>query len=255
MTQVSRPSVPRSHLAVVCMILAAMFVIAADLGTKAWAIDALAGERIFPRAVDICELTPNGYLTMDRVRREPHVVVPGSFEFRYAENCGAAFGFMNTWSPMVKRLVFFPVALGAVLVLGFLFVRGRGGYLLAAAVPLIIGGAIGNLVDRVRYGYVVDFIRFYGDSPEWLAKFIGPVWEYPTFNIADVGITVGVTLLLIDGWVEGRREHREAKAAAEAARAADASAAAEPEAIKEEPAAEVPSDAAGAELGGSEERS
>lgn len=244
MTPESR-STPRSTLAIVAMVVAVLIGVAADLGTKAWAIDNLAGERLFPRSVEVCEPTPSGYLTMDRVRRAPFVIIEGFFELRYAENCGAAFGFMNRWSPTVKQLVFFPVAIGAVFVLSFLFIRGRGGRLLAMAVPLIIGGAIGNLVDRVRYGYVVDFIRFFGESPNWLAPIIGPYWEYPTFNIADVGITVGVVLLLIDGWLEGRREQREAEALARRQRAEAAAARAD---VAGE-ASETPS------LGGSEEPS
>jgi signal peptidase II len=238
-------STPRSTLAIIAMVVVVLLGIAADLGTKEWAIDHLSGERLFPQTVEICQPTPSGYLTMDRVRRAPYVIVEGFFELRYAENCGAAFGFMNRWSPAVKQLVFFPVALGAVLVLTFLFVRGRGGRFLAVAVPLIIGGAIGNLVDRIRFGYVVDFIRFYGESPAWLARAIGPVWEYPTFNIADVGITVGVVLLLIDGWLEGRREQREAKALALRQRAEAAASEAPPAEDAPEPQA----------LGGSEEPS
>jgi signal peptidase II len=65
-------------------------------------------------------------------------------------------------------------------------------------VPLIVSGALGNLFDRVRYGYVVDFIRFH-----WRGE-----WDYPTFNVADVGISVGVALLIIDGFLEGRAEKR-----------------------------------------------
>ena len=66
----------------------------------------------------------------------------------------------------------------------------------------IVSGALGNLIDRVRYGYVVDFIRFH----------LQDGWEWPTFNIADCGITVGVILLVLDGFREGRAEAKEPKA-------------------------------------------
>lgn len=64
------------------------------------------------------------------------------------------------------------------------------------SVPLIVSGAIGNLVDRVRFGYVVDFVRFH----------LNDRWAYPTFNVADAWITIGVVLILIEGFLDGRRE-------------------------------------------------
>jgi signal peptidase II len=70
-----------------------------------------------------------------------------------------------------------------------MFARGNGGPLFAWSVPLVVSGALGNMIDRVRLGYVVDFIHFHVyDSFEW-----------PTFNVADSTITVGVALLLLDG--------------------------------------------------------
>jgi len=81
--------------------------------------------------------------------------------------------------------------------------RGQGGRLFVWSVPFIIAGALGNLHDRVMHGFVVDFIRFYFRDG-WL--FLSPGWEYPTFNVADIHITVGVVLILLDGFAEGRRE-------------------------------------------------
>jgi signal peptidase II len=115
-------------------------------------------------------------------------VIPGILDFRYVENTGAAFGIFqgNT-----TALIF--VSIGVVVVLAVLFHKlilySR---LLAFAFGLQFGGAIGNLIDRVRLGYVVDFV----DGP------ILPVW-----NIADAGITVGViiltlVLLFIPDWTD-----------------------------------------------------
>ena len=70
------------------------------------------------------------------------------------------------------------------------------------SVPLIVAGAIGNLADRIHRGYVVDFIRFHVHNQ----------WEWPTFNVADMWISIGVTMLMIDGILEGRREKRAAQA-------------------------------------------
>ena len=138
------------------------------------------------------------------------VLVDGYLMFRYAENCGAAFGLLRDAPPIARKIVFGIAALAASIVLFLMFVRGRGQQLFAYSVPLIVSGALGNLIDRVRYGYVVDFIRFHlQDGLEW-----------PTFNIADCGITVGVILLVLDGFREGRAEAKEPKAKEPKAKAA-----------------------------------
>lgn len=72
----------------------------------------------------------------------------------------------------------------------WMFITANGGILFAWAVPLIISGALGNMIDRWRLGYVVDFIRFH----------LHDGWEWPTFNVADITITVGVAFLLLDGF-------------------------------------------------------
>ena len=114
--------------------------------------------------------------------KESVVLIDGYLEFRYAENCGAAFGFMRDMPTKVRKGVFYVAAAGAVVLLLW----------------MIIAGAIGNFVDRVRFGYVVDFVRFH----------IHDRWAYPTFNVADAWITVGVTLILIEGFIDSRREKR-----------------------------------------------
>ena len=178
---------------------AALGLLALDLGTKEWALHSLSVERS-GEAPPACEPGPDGRVTMQRIRSGEFEIVPGYAGFRYAENCGAAFGFLRNAPKLVRRSVFGIAAVIASAVLAWMFVQGRGGKPFAWAVPLIVSGAIGNLVDRVRHGFVVDFIRLHlQNGPEW-----------PTFNIADAGITVGVALLLIDGM------RKEAKAPAPA---------------------------------------
>jgi len=184
------PSVPRSRLAVGLCLLATIGLTAADLASKAWAEGALAIERTND-APPLCE--PG---TMQRLRAEPVVLIEGYLELRYAENCGAAFGLMRGASPNARKAVFGIAATLASIALLVMFVRGRGRVLFAYSVPLIVSGAVGNLVDRIRYGYVVDFIYFHWQD----------AWEYPTFNVADCGITVGVVLLVLDGFREGKAE-------------------------------------------------
>lgn len=186
---------PRSAKAIVLCLVAAGVLTAMDLGSKDWALDRLSQPS--PRASDpVCEPNEFGRIQPQRSQRSPIVLIDGLLEFRYAENCGAAFGFMRDMPKTVRKGVFYVAAAGAVLLLLWMFISGRGGKLFAFSVPLIVAGAIGNFVDRVNLGYVVDFVRFH----------INDRWAYPTFNVADAWITVGVVLILIEGFMDGRRE-------------------------------------------------
>jgi signal peptidase II len=158
-----------------------------DLASKEWALSALSRAR-FGTPAPICQPDGEGYTRMQRVPTDPKVLVDGYLVAHYAENCGAAFGMLRTAPSWARALVFGIAAFGACVVLTLMFVRGAGGKLFAAAVPLILSGAIGNLSDRIRHGFVVDFIQV---DPR--------LFEYPTFNVADIAISVGVGLLLIDG--------------------------------------------------------
>jgi len=71
---------------------------------------------------------------------------------------------------------------------------------LCAALACILGGALGNAIDRVAYGHVVDFLLFYWQD-----------WHFPAFNVADIAITVGAMLLLLDEVLRWRRERRGAQ--------------------------------------------
>jgi signal peptidase II len=113
-------------------------------------------------------------------------VVPGFFDIHYVENTGAAFGILQN-----KQIFLTAVSLLAVGILLFLIFyerEGRKGMLYALA--LILGGTCGNLIDRVRQGYVVDFLKFY-------VNLYGKHFQWPSFNVADSAITVGVGLLIL----------------------------------------------------------
>ena len=115
----------------------------------------------------------------------PVPVVRGFFDLQLAHNTGAAFSLLadaGGW----QRIFF--VALGAVVSLGIVWWLRRlqpHERWLALGLSLVLGGAVGNLVDRIRWGHVVDFIHLYH----------GP-WHWPTFNVADSAITVGAILLI-----------------------------------------------------------
>jgi signal peptidase II len=170
------------------MLVSLVLYTVADLGSKEWALDSLSR----PRTTDVpptCQPDDDGYVRMQRVANTPKVLIDGYLEFRYAENCGAAFGMLRTAPSWVRAAVFGAAGIGACIVLSIMFMRGSGGRLCAWSVPLVLSGAIGNLADRIRHGFVVDFIRFH----------IHDNWEYPTFNVADITIAIGVGLLLLDG--------------------------------------------------------
>lgn len=105
-----------------------------------------------------------------------------------AHNYGAAFSFLSDAGGWQRWLFTGLASVVTVILVVWLFRLSAREKLTAAALGLIIGGAVGNLVDRINHGYVVDFIDvFYND------------WHWPAFNLADSAITGGVILLLIDG--------------------------------------------------------
>jgi signal peptidase II len=132
------------------------------------------------------------------VFHEPVGVLP-FFNLRLAYNTGAAFSFLGNAGGW-QRWFFAGIS---VLVISVLVVWMRRlkpeQWQLSAAFALIIGGALGNLIDRLVYGHVIDFIDVYYKT-----------WHWPTFNIADSAITVGAGLLLLDAWVTHRREKQAA---------------------------------------------
>lgn len=196
------PSARRSTAAVAACLLGIAALLVLDLGTKAWALDHLSVERVGD-APPVCEPNDLGNVVYQRMRGEVVDLVPGYLELRYAENCGAAFGLMRSAHAWLRRVVFGVAAVLASIALLVMFARGRGGPLFGWSVPFIVAGALGNLVDRARLGYVVDFIRFH----------VHDTWEWPTFNIADSAITVGVVLLALEAFLDWRREQREASGA------------------------------------------
>jgi signal peptidase II len=186
-------SARRSPKAVVACLIALALLTWLDLWSKDVAQASLSRAPLAP-AGEVCVPDDSGRVFMQRMQTPAVVLVPGYLELRYAENCGAAFGVLDRGPAWMRLALFGPAALAATVGLLWLFVTGYGGRLFAISVPLIASGALGNLVDRFRLGYVIDFIRFHiRDSFVW-----------PTFNVADSTITVGVALLLIEGLLSPR---------------------------------------------------
>ncbi len=114
-------------------------------------------------------------------------VIPGWFQITHVQNPGGAFGFLADQSALVRGILFLAVSTVAVgLVVWFYHKTPPTHRWLAAGFALICGGAIGNLIDRVRIGRVVDFLDFY----------VGR-WHWPAFNVADSAITIGITIFIL----------------------------------------------------------
>lgn len=143
--------------------------LAADLGSKAWAKGALEDPKVY------------GGKTIR--------VIGDHVAFIFAKNRGGAWGLLQDESEAVRRPFFFVVSLAAIVFIVTLYRRVTPQQTaLKWGLPLVLGGALGNLVDRIRYGYVVDFIDVHVTS----------TFRWPTFNIADIAIVVGVGLMAID---------------------------------------------------------
>jgi len=109
-------------------------------------------------------------------------------------NRGAAFSFLSEAGGW-QRWFFSAIALAASAVLAVWLLRlRRGETLLAVSLSLIMGGALGNLWDRLRYGHVVDFISVHYHN-----------WYFPTFNVADSAVSVGAALMILDAILQARR--------------------------------------------------
>jgi signal peptidase II len=117
-------------------------------------------------------------------------------EITRMHNVGAAFSFLASASGW-QRWVF--IGLAGVVSLGIvvwlLRLRRSAHLLLACGLALVLGGALGNVIDRIRLGHVIDFIHFHWDRA-----------YFPAFNVADSAITVGAACLLLDALLEGRRK-------------------------------------------------
>ena len=123
--------------------------------------------------------------------------ITGFFNLVLVYNKGAAFSmFASADGWQTPLLILFAIVAAAIV--SYLIVRNREKRVLCLGLALILGSALGNLIDRLRFGHVVDFLDFHAMG-----------WHWPAFNVADSGITVGALLLILDGFV-----HHEKRASA-----------------------------------------
>lgn len=123
-------------------------------------------------------------------------VIPGFFNMVHVLNKGAAFGFLN--NPDSSWQIWFFIAV-TFLAVGFIYylltTADKGDRFFIWGLGLVLGGAVGNLTDRIRVGFVVDFLDFYVGSYHW-----------PAFNVADIAITCGAFAVIVSMYSKNRRE-------------------------------------------------
>ena len=130
--------------------------------------------------------------------RETVAVMP-FFNFTYARNPGAAFSFLADQGGWQRW--FFTIIAGSVsaLLVYWMAKTPKKDKMIAIAFALILSGALGNLIDRLIYGYVIDFLDFYVDNKHW-----------PAFNVADSAIFIGAALMILDAF-KGNKEKQDDK--------------------------------------------
>lgn len=113
-------------------------------------------------------------------------VLPGFFNFVHVHNPGGAFGFLAGQADWIRKAVFLFASGCASALVFYLYFKTPPSHLwLKAAFAMIFGGAIGNIIDRVRFGYVIDFLDVYWKN-----------WHWPAFNIADSAICIGMGIFV-----------------------------------------------------------
>ena len=179
----------------VSLVVIFLVSVALDPITKQWAYRTLMEDEFRAQAemYPVCgdedqEQVRNRFV---RRHRSSITVVKDMFEFRYVENCASAFGLMGKMPESLRYPFFIVVSILAVIVIPYLYRKAPATHrLMLYALPFVLGGAVGNLLDRVIYRYVIDFV-------DWYVMVDGRDHHWPTFNIADVAIVVGIGLMIL----------------------------------------------------------
>ncbi len=122
-------------------------------------------------------------------------IVPGFLNFAYAQNTGVAFSMLDDYGDTGRWGLSAVAFIAATLVLYFFWKTPRSDDRILGALCLLLAGIVGNVVDRARLGFVVDFVDVQVGS-----------WHYPTFNIADMAICTGAGLLILDMFLSRKKE-------------------------------------------------
>jgi signal peptidase II len=171
----------------VFLAVTALITLAADLGTKVWAERRLGADGGSLRSVELID----GYL-----------------DLVLAKNPAGAWSMLQDVPDGVRRPLFMFLSIVAIVFIVSVYRRlAPEQWALRFGLPLVLGGALGNLIDRIRYSYVIDFIHMH-------ARWGGLDHHWPTYNVADIAICVGVGLMVLDMLTgpKGRTEQPKADA-------------------------------------------
>lgn len=129
-------------------------------------------------------------------------VLPGIFDIVHGRNTGAAFGMLHNWNSTLKNGLFYVIAiLALVFLLHYVKTLSEKERWSLAALGLILGGALGNITDRIFRGSVVDFLSFHYHDKIWTGQALGYRWSvplyWPSFNVADSAICIAVVVLVV----------------------------------------------------------
>ncbi len=160
-------------------------------GRGAWLYTSAAAAVVADQVTKIAART---WLTPE----QPVTVIPRFFDLKLSYNTGAAFGVLPDWAPL-----FIVIALAAIYTIVRLKNAADGSRVLAAGLGLLMGGAVGNLIDRLtsRFGEVTDFLSFH-------ISIRGKTYAWPTFNLADIAIVAGAAIVLFYVYVIEKRRTR-----------------------------------------------
>lgn len=188
----------------ILFLIVAVLSLAADQATKIWARDALPTVRYDGKTAPC--VVPDDMMSRHDDAQDRDLppachgkavpVIDGFWKWRLSMNPGSAFGLFSSRNGARIGLSF----VGVIAVFGMLWMlkkARRDQRILHWALALVAGGAVGNLIDRIYYGVVTDFVLWYRNTFEW-----------PVFNVADVVLVVGVALMFIDIQKEAAREKR-----------------------------------------------
>lgn len=127
--------------------------------------------------------------------RESISLLPSLLSLTYLRNTGFAFGLLQRAPESLKDIFFIAVPIFALILIVLIFIKLQDDQLLTSiALTTILGGAIGNLIDRLQYGYVIDFLDLH-----WRE-----VFHFPPFNLADCSIVIGVAIMFINTLLQER---------------------------------------------------
>lgn len=167
------------------------------------------GQRVFPFGLAVLvvlldRLSKWAVKTNISVWDTPRVVIPGLFNIVHTENPGIAFGLLAEHSSELRGALLIGFSVAVLLVISRILLRPRSPQteMLRAGLGLVLGGAFGNLFDRVVNGAVTDFIEVHAGQ-----------YYFPDFNVADSAITIGACLLLLDMWRTRERKRQPAEVA------------------------------------------